>query len=210
VRRVVSSWSVVVVAVRLLAACGDGNVSGEPSEPSFIDQDAYSIGKSDGDPWREPDSDCAEKGGCADVVPRMDTAPLGDAGMSLDVPSRDDAAGFDVPPSLDPCRTREDGTYCAALLGLPTTGLLRCMGNRAGSVTPCPGGCLDRPGATDACLDDSIDPCFDERDGLHCGRSIGASTRPNDAFRCMHRRTTWSGRCPGGCTEDAGGITCAQ
>lgn len=184
-------------------------MSGEPGDPTFTDRDAYPIAKPDDATWHELDAGCMEKGGCVDAARRGDVDRPEETWTDQGTLTRD-AVGGDIPPTLDPCRSREDGTYCAALLGLPSTGLLRCMGGRAGSVTPCPGGCLDRPGATDACLDDTIDPCFDERDGLHCGRSIGASTRPNDAFRCMYRRTTWSGRCPGGCTEGAGGITCVQ
>lgn len=191
-----------VVFARLLAACNDGSVSGEGDLPP-LDQDAYPIAQPDADDrdsddWNELDVGCSQKGGCPDASSAADASAGGDA------------APADVPPSLDPCRTREDGTYCAALLGLPSTGLLRCASSRAGTVTPCPGGCLDRPGATDACLDDAIDPCFNEPDGLYCGRTIGASTRPNDGFRCMYRRTTWSGRCPGGCAMGAGGITCTQ
>ena len=191
-----------VVFARLLAACNDGSVSGEGDLPP-LDQDAYPIAQPDADDrdsddWNELDVGCSQKGACPDAASAADASAGGDA------------APADVPAGLDPCRTREDGTYCAALLGLPSTGLLRCASSRAGTVTACPGGCLDRPGATDACLDDAIDPCFNELDGLYCGRTIGASTRPNDGFRCMYRRTSWSGRCPGGCAMGAGTITCAQ
>lgn len=195
-----SALPLCVLFARLLAACGDGSVSGDPPEP---DQDAYLIEPSDGDDWNELDVGCSQKGGCPDAAQQQDAATAGDAAVTAD------ATRIDVPAGLDPCVTRDDGTYCAALLGLPSTGLLRCASHRAGPLTACAGGCLDRPGATDVCLDDSVDPCFDERDGLYCGRSIGASTRPNDGFRCMYRRTSWTGRCPGGCAMAAGSITCA-
>ncbi len=192
-----------VVLARLLAACNDGSVSGDPGDPPPPDQDAYPIATPDADDrdsddWNELDVGCSQKGACPDAASAADASSGGDASLA------------DIPPGLDPCRTREDGTYCAALLGLPSTGLLRCTASRTATVTACPGGCLDRPGATDACLDDAIDPCFNELDGLYCGRTIGASTRPNDGFRCMYRRTSWSGRCPGGCAMGASGITCSQ
>ena len=120
-----------------------------------------------------------------------------------------DGARSDGPTAPDPCGIRDDGTWCAALLGLPSSGLLRCMSHRSAGITPCPGGCIDRTGATDACLDDAIDPCFNEMDGLYCGRTIGAQTRPNDAFRCMYHRTTWTGPCPGGCAMLGSNLTCA-
>ena len=50
---------------------------------------------------------------------------------------------------------------------------------------------------------------LEDRDGLYCGRTIG-SARPGDAFRCMYRRTTWTGTCPGGCAQGAVGVTCAR
>jgi hypothetical protein len=121
-----------------------------------------------------------------------------------------DVRPLDVAAGNDPCAMRDDGTYCAGLIGLPLAGLVRCVGRRNMGVTPCTAGCLDRPGATDACLDNTIDPCFDERDGLYCGRSIGAATRADDAFRCMVRRTTWTGTCVGGCTMTATGVTCMR
>ncbi len=192
VRPTLLPWCLVLA--RLCAACGGGNVSGDPSWP--IDQDAYPIGQPDRDDWNELDTGCAAKGGC------VDAAVARDRGGS-------DAAAGDIPAALDPCRSREDGTYCAALLGLPSTGLLRCASNRSAELTACPAGCLDRPGATDACLDDAVDPCFDERDGLYCGRAIGATMRPDDAFRCRYRRTAWSGRCAGGCAMGAGGLMCS-
>jgi hypothetical protein len=198
-----SALPLCLLFARLLSACGDGSVSGDPPEP---DQDAYPIAfpdraePVDSDDWNELDTGCSEKGACPDAAAQPVDASVDGA--------RPDAAAIDVPAGLDPCRTRDDGTWCAGLLGLPSTGLLRCTAHRAGPLTPCPSGCLDRPGATDVCLDDSIDPCFNEPDGLYCGRSIGASTRPNDGFRCMYRRTTWTGRCPGGCAMGAGGITC--
>ncbi len=200
VRRIVTYACACALAARLLVACGDGNVTGQ--DPPVDDAGSptpYPLthdGGDDDDAWTElwDDAGSPEKGH-ADVTEA-------DA-------SRADASR-DAPAAPDPCAMRDDGTYCAALLGLPTPGLLRCASRRSAGVTPCMSGCLDRPGATDACLDDSIDPCFDERDGLYCGRTIGASTRPDDAFRCMYRRTTWSGACSGGCAMTAGGVTCQQ
>lgn len=129
-------------------------------------------------------------------------------GAAVDVAR--DTGRSDGPAAPDPCAIRVDGTWCAALLGLPSTGLLHCVGGRSMETTPCPDGCLDRTGATDACLDDTVDPCFNERDGLYCGRTIGSATRPNDAFRCMYRRTSWTGTCTGGCTMSGATVNCTR
>ncbi len=130
-----------------------------------------------------------------------------DAGSS-DAAATD--ARADGPAAPDPCAIRDDGTWCAALLGLPSTGLLRCVGHRSMGITPCTDGCLDRTGATDACLDDSIDACFNERDGLYCGRAIGSTAHANDAVRCLYHRTSWTGTCLGGCTMTGATVNCTR
>ncbi len=202
VRRSMTALCACVFAARLLAACSEGNVDGEtaPDDASL---------------WRPPTTtDAATYDDVDQELP--DGTPKGTWDAALDDVT-DSAAQYDgARPStdrgspIDPCATRADGTYCAALVGLPSTGLLRCAGGADAGVTPCAGGCFDRAGATDVCLDDGIDPCFDERDGLYCGRTIGARTRVDDAYRCMYRRTTWTGACSGGCVTTATGITCQQ
>ena len=195
VRRSPTYLCVCALAARLLAACGDGTVVGQ--DPTPYDGGTFTITRDSGSPdvWTELYDDVGNgTKGNPDAV-------------SPDAP-RTDAARADA-SAPDPCATRDDGLYCAALLGLPTPGLLRCRGSRSIGVTECANGCLDRAGATDACLDDTIDPCFNERDGLYCGRTIG-SARPGDAFRCMYRRTTWTGTCPGGCAQGATGVTCTR
>ncbi len=201
VRRI-GALALCLALARALAACGDGNVMGT--------DDPGAGGPPKGDDWNEltDDAGCMEKGACPDVSAR-------DAGVDVsarDVTTADatvDRPRVDAPAAPDPCAMREEGYYCAALLGLPTAGLLRCAMGRSMGVTPCPGGCVDRPGGTDACLDDTIDACFDERDGLYCGRSIGNLARPNDAVRCLYRRTVWTGMCPGGCSMSGATVTCA-
>lgn len=185
----------IALSARLFAGCGDGNVTGENPPASDPPEGEMPIRQADGgdDGWSELVDDASGTKGNPDAArPASDASVDGRAG---------DASG-------DPCASHDDGTYCAGLVGLPTPGLLRCVAHLRASVTTCPSGCLDRPGATDVCLDDSIDPCFNELDGLFCGRTIGSPTRPNDAFRCMYHRTTWSSACAGGCAMGAAGVVC--
>ncbi len=192
-RRTVSTLCVCALAARLLAACGDGSVKGQGPPPDGYTTFPITGEDAGDDAWTELYDDVT-----IDIVDASQT----------DAP-RADIARTDGPAAPDPCAIRVDGTWCAALLGLPSTGLLRCASGRSMETIPCPDGCLDRTGATDACLDDTIDPCFNERDGLYCGRTSG-SARPGDAFRCMYHRTTWTGACPGGCAQGTTGVTCAR
>ncbi len=193
-RRTVFTLCVCALAARLLAACGDGSVKGQGPPPDGYTTFPITGEDAGDDTWTELYDDVT-----VDIVdvPQTDAA-------------RADIARSDGPAAPDPCAIRVDGTWCAALLGLPSTGLLRCAGGRSMETTPCPDGCLDRTGANDACLDDTIDPCFNERDGLYCGRTIGSVARPNDAFRCMYRRTSWTGACAGGCTMTGASVSCAR
>jgi hypothetical protein len=194
----VTTLCVCALAARLLASCKDGSVTGQdPPE----DADPFPLTRDDdtgGDAWTELFDDVGK-----DVTDAAQTDAQTDA-------ARTDARPADGAAAPDPCAIRADGTWCAALLGLPSTGLLRCTGGRSMGTTACPDGCLDRAGATDACLDDSIDPCFNERDGLYCGRAIGSATHADDAFRCAYHRTSWEGACSGGCSMTGATVNCQR
>lgn len=193
-RRTVSTLCVCALAARLLAACGDGSVKGQGPPPDGYTTFPITGEDAGDDAWTELYDDVAID---AYVAPRTDAG-------------RADVTRADGPSAPDPCAIRVDGTWCAALLGLPSTGLLRCASGHSMETIPCPDGCLDRTGATDACLDDTIDPCFNERDGLYCGRTIGSASRPNDAFRCAYHRTSWTGACAGGCTMTGATLNCSR
>lgn len=138
----------------------------------------------------------------------QDPEPLPDAGAFTDRGGvTTDAARVDATTMFprDPCMTLMDGSYCAGLLGLPSGGLLRCRGSVMQGLDPCPNGCFDRTGATDACLSDAVEPCYNETDGNYCGASIGSTTRPNDLYLCRARRTSRIDTCASGCNNLAGG-----
>lgn|GEM_PF-2199650 len=154
-------------------------------------------------------------GTVGDLTPVPDAdAPLDDAPLpappdaTSDAPRAMDAVDATAAvdrPALEPCAQRANGTWCAGLLGLPSGGRLRCEGGVAGAVEPCADGCLDLPGATDACASDAVEPCFNDPDGSYCGGSIGASARRDDLYVCVGRRTARVDACASGCDDRAGG-----
>lgn len=111
---------------------------------------------------------------------------------------------------VDPCFDDPDGDYCGNTIGSRTrpNDLYRCRGMRTERIDSCDMGCFDRPGGTDVCASDMVDPCFNDPDGRYCGSSIGATTRVNDVYTCSGRRTTNIEACAMGCEGVAGMARC--
>jgi hypothetical protein len=112
--------------------------------------------------------------------------------------------------SVDPCFNDPDGDYCGGTIGATTrqNDLYRCRGRRTERIDACGEGCFDRPGGTDVCASDMVDPCFNDPDGRYCGGTIGATTRQNDVYVCAGRRTGSIEACAMGCEGTAGMARC--
>lgn len=115
-------------------------------------------------------------------------------------------------PPMGPCAGRADGQYCAQELGLAQPkDLIQCAQGAVSSQQECQTACAQgADAATSRCVDDSVEPCFNDPDGVYCGHAIGAAHDPNSLFDCRDKRTVNRQACASWCHVQGGDDVCAN
>jgi len=112
-----------------------------------------------------------------------------------------DACGSDA---VDPCFNDPDGDYCGSAIGGDASTLYHCKGKHTESSDKCADGCWTSPPPIggDACMSDSVDPCFNDPDGDYCGDTIGGPA--GKLYHCRGKKTESVDACTDGCENLAG------
>ncbi|MDP3278070.1 MAG: M23 family metallopeptidase [Deltaproteobacteria bacterium] len=226
-----------ICSVALFAVCFGSAACGEMVDPvrrdgsaqdsAFIDaaqpSDVRDGSASPADAIASPDGDVAESGTQDPCAQRPDgshcdgmlvrTCVMGRTVIAMPCDNGCiDRGAMSVCASnqVEPCFDDPDGEYCGSTIGATarTGDLYRCRGMRTERIDACADGCIDRPGGTDVCASDMVEPCFNDPDGTYCGGSIGATTRVNDVYTCRGRRTAMIEACAMGCEGSAGSARC--
>ncbi len=116
-----------------------------------------------------------------------ETAASGDAAAS-DTRSTVDSA------KSDPCVGRADGNFCDGDV------LVHCKGGVTSTTDKCASWCAPSktPGA-DVCADNTVDPCFDDPDGVYCGGTIGGDAVT--LYTCKDKHTAKADKCATWCYD---------